>query len=185
MERRSRFAEAKARAVMIGDVPVRQRPSPLARRFQQICTAAVARALEGEEMTPIQYAAFPYLRDEPGLDQIGLAARIGIDRTNVGLLVDQLEARGLMERRVDDRDRRVWRLHLTAQGIRFQDRVRPATRRAQEEILSCLTDTERETLLSLLARVVQANDKLARPGLRRRKRLPRIESLANRSRQTA
>ena len=66
--------------------PILARPSSLARRFQQICAAAMAQCLAGRAPTPLQYAAFPFLRDEPGLDQIGLAARIGIDRTNVGLL---------------------------------------------------------------------------------------------------
>ena len=130
----------------------------------------MAQALVGEDLTPLQYAAFPYLRDEPGIDQIGLAARIGIDRTNVGLLVDHLEARGLVERRIDTADRRVRRLHLTSRGIEFQDRIRPITRGVQDQLLACLIPAEQETLLALLVRVIQANEELARPGLSRRKR---------------
>ena len=67
-----------------------------------------------EDLTPLQYAAFPFLREDPGLDQIGLAARIGVDRTNVGLLIDYLEARGFVERRIDSNDRRSRRLYLTS-----------------------------------------------------------------------
>lgn len=127
----------------------------------------------------MQYAAFPYLREEPGLDQIGLAARLGIDRTNVGLLIDQLEKRGLAERRVDSNDRRARRIHLTPLGIALQDRIRPVTTAAQAEILACLTATERQTLMALLARVIQANEEFARPGLgRRRRRSPTPEATA-------
>jgi DNA-binding MarR family transcriptional regulator len=86
------------------------------------------------------------------------------------LLIDQLEARGFVERRIDSNDRRARRLHLTSRGIRFHDRMRPITAGVQEQILACLTSAEQETLFALLVRVIQANEKLARPGLSRRKR---------------
>lgn len=172
---RLRAAEPGARAaspqaVMLGNVPIIPAPSALARRFQQVCAAAMAECLAEVGMTPLQYAAFPFLREEPGLDQAGLAARIGIDRTNAGLLVDHLEQRGFVERRIDSNDRRARRLYLTPRGVRFHDRVRPAAMKVQQQILGCLTAAERETLLALLMRVLQANEKLARPGLSRRNR---------------
>ena len=156
--------------VMLGAVPIYRAPSSLARRFQQICAAAMAECLAGDDLTPLQYAAFPFLRDEPGLDQIGLAARIGIDRTNVGLLIDHLEERGLVERRIDGNDRRLRRLHLTSRGVRFHDRIRSVAIETQQQILACLTAAEKETLFALLVRVIQANEKLAHPGLSRRRR---------------
>ena len=156
--------------IMLGPVPIVRAPSSLARRFQQICAAAMAQCLGGEDLTPLQYAAFPFLREDPGLDQIGLAARIGVDRTNVGLLIDYLEARGFVERRIDSNDRRARRLYLTSRGIRFHDRIRPLATEVQQQILACLTAAEKETLFALLVRVIQANEKLAHPGLSRRKR---------------
>jgi DNA-binding MarR family transcriptional regulator len=156
--------------IMLGAVPIHRAPSSLARRFQQICAASMAQCLAEEDLTPLQYAAFPFLRDEPGLDQIGLAARIGIDRTNVGLLIDHLEERGFVERRIDGNDRRLRRLHLTSHGIRFHDRIRSVAIETQHQILACLTAAEKETLFALLVRVIQANEKLAHPGLSRRKR---------------
>jgi DNA-binding MarR family transcriptional regulator len=162
---------------MLGAVPIQRAPSSLARRLQQICAAAMAQSLAEEDLTPLQYAAFPFLRDEPGLDQIGLALRIGIDRTNVGLLIDHLEARGFVERRFDSSDRRVRRLHLTSRGIRFHDRFRPIAIEVQQQILACLTPAEKETLFALLVRVIQANEKLAHPGLSRRKRQTRSSNV--------
>ena len=164
---------ARSQTIMLGAVPIQRAPSSLARRLQQICAAAMAQCLAMEDLTPLQYAAFPFLREEPGLDQIGLAQRIGIDRTNVGLLVDHLEARGFVERRLDRNDRRVRRLYLTSRGIRFHDRIRPGAIEVQQQILACLTAAEKETLFALLVRVIQANERLAHPGLGRRKRQPR------------
>src|SRR6516225_7027722 len=84
--------------VLVGAVPVRPVPSPLARRFNQVCLTAMAEALRPEDLTPLQYAVVAYLRDEPHIDQKGLAARLAVDRTNAGLLVDQLEDRGIVQR---------------------------------------------------------------------------------------
>jgi len=42
-------------------IPVRLAPMPLARRFLQICTTAMAESLEGEELTPLQYGVLAYV----------------------------------------------------------------------------------------------------------------------------
>src|SRR5260370_41164151 len=83
-----------------GGAPIRRAPVALARRFLQICTAVVAETLREEDLTPLQFAVLANLGG-PDVDQIGLAARIGVDRNTVGVLVDQLESRGLIKRRVD------------------------------------------------------------------------------------
>src|ERR1700680_1848590 len=82
-------------------IPVRRVPMSLARRFFQICTAVSAETLAATDLTPQQYAVLAYLSDAPDIDQVGLAARLGVDRTNAGLLVDQLEDKGLVSRRVN------------------------------------------------------------------------------------
>jgi hypothetical protein len=62
---------------------VRRAPFPLARRFLQICTAAVAEPLAREDLVPLDMGVLAYLNrqnGEPNIDQISLAARLGIDR---------------------------------------------------------------------------------------------------------
>src|SRR5688572_1753323 len=110
-------------------IPMRIAPMPLARRFLQICTTAMAESLEGSDLTPLQYGVLIYVAGEPGVDQIGLAARVGVDRTNVGLLVDQLEARGLLVRRVSETDRRVRKLSVTPAGATLIKPVAPRVHR--------------------------------------------------------
>ena len=44
---------------------------------------------------------------EPGLDQNALAARLGVDRSHVTLLVEEPAARGLIERRLSASGRRM------------------------------------------------------------------------------
>jgi DNA-binding MarR family transcriptional regulator len=153
--------------------PVHRVPMALARRFFQICTAATAAALEGCDLTPLEWGIIRYLNrvnGEPNIDQAGLAARIGIDRNTTSQLVERLERKGLLERRVNGDDRRARMLRLTARGEKLHAQIIPKTYGGQMHILDVLKPAEREVLLDLLIRVIEGNRVLARPGAGRRKR---------------
>src|SRR5262249_37506330 len=98
------------------------------------------------------------------------AARIGIDRNNVGVILTELEGRGLVERRVDPDDQRARRLYLTPKGEKLLAQLRPRNLAANERVLAPLSPSERELFLNLLVRIIQANAIYARPGAGRRKR---------------
>jgi DNA-binding MarR family transcriptional regulator len=119
--------------------------------------------------TPSQYAAVAVLEDFSGIDQRRLATFMGLDRTNVGQLIDQLEAKGLVERRVNGADRRARELYLTAEGKRIRRRLRPKMVAAQARVLAPLVPAEQDMLIELLIRVIRANEVNARPGAGRRK----------------
>jgi DNA-binding MarR family transcriptional regulator len=155
-------------------VPIRRVPIALARRLFQICTAVAAEALVPTDLTPLEYAVIAYLSEEPDIDQAGLAARLGIDRTSTGLLLDQLEAKGLVSRRVNGADRRARLSRLTVLGTSMFKRLGPKARAAQKKILATLTAREEKLLINLLVRVIQANKSYARPGAGRRKRVVRL-----------
>ena len=88
-------------------------PFALARRFQLICNTVLAELLADEEVTvPLAYHALALVEDFPGIDQRRLAALTGVDRTHVGQIVDDLEARGFIERRVSGVDRRARELRV-------------------------------------------------------------------------
>jgi DNA-binding MarR family transcriptional regulator len=154
-------------------VPVRRTATSLARRFYQICIAMVADSLAEANLTPLQMGVLAYLNKqtgEPGIDQAGLAARLGIDRNNTGVIVGELERRGLLERRVSDVDQRAKVLRLTTTGEKLYQKLLPANFAANERILAPLNPRERELLRDFLIRVIQGNAAYARPGAGRRKR---------------
>jgi len=64
-------------------------------------------------MTRAQWVILKRLDRTPGLSQNELASILEVEPITVGRLIDRLEARGLVERRDDPKDRRVHRLHLT------------------------------------------------------------------------
>jgi DNA-binding MarR family transcriptional regulator len=58
-----------------------------------------------------EFSTLAILARNPGLTQRELAQRLDVEPITVARLLDRLAARGLVERRPDPRDRRVWRLH--------------------------------------------------------------------------
>jgi DNA-binding MarR family transcriptional regulator len=159
-----------------GTPPVRRVATSLARRFYQICIAISAESVADAGLTPLQYSVLSHLNKrngEPGIDQIGLAGRLGIDRNSVGQLVEQLQKQGLLERRVNGADRRARVLQLTPKGEQLHTRLRPKNIAANERILGPLTPSERELLLDVLVRVIKEHAAYARPGAGRRKRSTR------------
>ena len=63
-------------------------------------------------MTRAQWAILIWLERQPGISQKELAELLEVEPITVARLVDRLEGRGMVERRPDPRDRRIWRLHL-------------------------------------------------------------------------
>lgn len=63
-------------------------------------------------LTRAQWFILSRLERSPGLSQKELAEIIEVEPITVGRLIDRLEGCGMVERRADPDDRRIWRLHL-------------------------------------------------------------------------
>jgi DNA-binding MarR family transcriptional regulator len=153
--------------------PVRRAPTPLARRFCQMCMGMQAEWLAAAGLTALEYGALATLnRDdgEPGIDQKSLALRLGVDRSHVTLLVEGLAAKELVEQRVNSADRRARQLFLTRKAERLYARVRSGTRAVNARVLEPLSRQERDLFIDMLIRMIAANGSYAKPGLGRRKR---------------
>ncbi len=65
-------------------------------------------------LTRAQWVILFWLDRQPGLSQKELAEILEVEPITVARLIDRLEEHGMVERRADPGDRRVWRLHLLA-----------------------------------------------------------------------
>lgn len=88
-----------------------------------------------------------------GLSQQALGELIGLNSTRMVFLVDELEQRGLVERRRNAADRRSYALYLTPQGRDTLQQIQAVGSRHQDEIGASLTQAERSQLASLLRRL--------------------------------
>ena len=91
--------------------------------------------------------------DEP-IAMSALAERLFCDASNVTGLVDRLEARGLVERRSSEHDRRVKALTLTAAGVALRDQVL-AVMSEPPEAIAALPPADQRALRDILARAVE------------------------------
>ena len=96
--------------------PLSQRPGFLIRRLHQILVALFHEACGAFEITPLQYSLLSALAVRKTADQTTLAADIALDRTTTTGALKRLAARNLVERAIDDEDRRARLCRLTPAG---------------------------------------------------------------------
>lgn len=85
--------------------------------------------------------------------QGALAQHLGVDRTAMTYLLDDLEAAGFVERRPDPADRRARRVALTAAGSARLRELKAGLRHVEDALLGPLDDEERAALRVLLRRL--------------------------------
>jgi DNA-binding MarR family transcriptional regulator len=91
--------------------------------------------------------------------QSTLAQRLGVDRTVMTYLIDDLEKAGLVERKPDPADRRNRQILATEQGQALWTDVGERLQYAEDQVLGMLAQDERETFRALLRRVAaRANE---------------------------
>ena len=142
-----------------------ERPGYLIRRLHQIHVALFLEEC-GADVTPVQYGVMTVLFNQPGMDQISLAAEVGIDRTNVADVVRRLESRGLVSRGPHPEDRRAKLVSLAVKGRQLTQRMFPAMQRAQDRLVEVLSETERARFMATLERLIEANNAYGRALLR-------------------
>ena len=92
--------------------------------------------------------------DQPS--QLALAAFLGIDRTVMTYLIDDLVQAGLVERQLNPADRRQRKVVATAQGRRALKDLQQRVREAEDAVLGTLDAGERDAFRSMLRRVACA-----------------------------
>jgi DNA-binding MarR family transcriptional regulator len=123
------------------------------RSYLRAANAAVADVPGGPRGYQVLSAA---ARGETG-SQLALAQLLGVDRTVMTYLIDDLEKAGLVARKPDPADRRARRLELTDAGRERLCDLERRLREVEEHLLGPLDPTERQTLRVLLHRVATDN----------------------------
>jgi len=96
----------------------------LVRTFSRV-QRVIVQTLAAQDVTLPQFDLLATLRFSDGVTQQELAERLLVTKGNVCGLIDRLEKLGWVERRPDDHDGRVNRLHLTSRGRRKVEAVLP------------------------------------------------------------
>ena len=86
-------------------------------------------------------------------NQAAVAEQLGIDRTVMTYLVDDLEKAGLAARRPDPTDRRARQVVLTSKGRKAYDKAAAEIAEVEQRLLGALSDEEQQLFRTLLGRL--------------------------------
>jgi len=92
-------------------------------RACQLMQQALTRALAPLDIKPPHLDILVNLYRFEGISQQELARKLLVGRSNMSMLLPQMEKRGLLERRADQRDKRVLRLFLTPEGKKISEQA--------------------------------------------------------------
>tara|TARA_R110000787_G_scaffold9400_2_gene32861 strand:+ start:264 stop:794 length:531 start_codon:yes stop_codon:yes gene_type:complete len=144
------------------------RPGFLIRRLHQLHVSIFLEECKSFDVTPVQYAVLSVLYRGDALDQVSVAAEVGIDRNNAADVLRRLERRGFVDRVASDRDRRAKLTRITAAGRRFVEEAHAAMVAAQDRFTASLSPRDRQRLMDLLQKVMLDNNDAGRAPLRTR-----------------
>jgi len=143
--------------------PLADRLGYLLKHAQQSFAEAGAHALAPLGITGRQLAVLAVLGDAEPLSQLAAAGRLGVDRTTMVQLVDELEDKGLVERRRSPEDRRKNIVELTPLGQDTLRRGNEIHQASEERFLADLTPVETELFIRILRRLNGIDDEPAEP----------------------
>ncbi|MBZ4396127.1 MarR family transcriptional regulator [Myxococcus sp. MISCRS1] len=106
------------------------------------------------ELSPVQAHVVRQLGEGP-LAMSTLANYLSCDASNVTGLVDRMEARGLVERRSSEQDRRVKMLVLTEAGVALRERLLERLAEPPEPI-AALSDEDLRALRDIMRRALRS-----------------------------
>jgi DNA-binding MarR family transcriptional regulator len=138
------------------DAPVTEFAGQLFFRLWRATHMHTAEVLGSVGLTPALFALLNVIGAREGAIQQELGAALGIDRSTMVSLIDQLESAGLARRRPSATDRRAREIALTPKGRRRLQQARGLISQVEDEVLAGLTAEERRELLSLLRRALDS-----------------------------
>ncbi|PPA70427.1 MarR family winged helix-turn-helix transcriptional regulator [Jeotgalibacillus proteolyticus] len=105
------------------------------------------------ELTKGQYLYLVRIGENPGIIQEKLAEMIKVDRTTAARAIKQLEMKGFIERKDDDRNKKIKKLYLTEKGEELFPIIKRENEHSNQVALAGLSEHDAEALFDLLQKV--------------------------------
>ncbi len=116
--------------------------------------------IEGSSLTLAQSRALVHISRQEGIRQVDLAEVLEVQPITLARLIDQLARAGVVERRLDPADRRVFRLFLTPAAAPQLTAIHQVADAIRDQALRNLTALEAEMIQQALRKM---RDNLANP----------------------
>jgi DNA-binding MarR family transcriptional regulator len=153
-----RYPSAMDEDLSLDKLPIalQQRPGqtgPLLELISRRVRGEAESEIEAFDLRPRHVVALTLLQLLGAQSQSDLAEALRVDRTNLVGLLNDLEAKDLIERRRSPKDRRRHTVSLTASGTRRLAELEHALAGAEQRVLAVLDSDQRATLRGLLERL--------------------------------
>ncbi|MDR1797574.1 MAG: MarR family transcriptional regulator [Clostridiales Family XIII bacterium] len=102
------------------------------------------------DITPGQYGVLNYLWENGDATPKDLAAALALENSTVSGVLDRMQKKGLIDRRIDEEDRRSVRIALTPKGAALKKDVLQAIEEMNEAVLGAFDKKTAQTLLAAL-----------------------------------
>jgi DNA-binding MarR family transcriptional regulator len=122
--------------------------------------AAKERAMDVFEqtgLTPYHYAVLLSLAEDSHETQGALADALGYDRGQMVGMLDELEERGLVERRRDPADRRRQLVSATPAGLEELTRLQALSKKLDDELFGPISEQDRKQLHDVLLQLAEVH----------------------------
>jgi len=135
---------------------------PLLRQVWFNLNKTFRRRIAHLNITPDQFTTLRWISEKSteGLIQRQLVELMSSDPNTIVSILKRLEAADLVERKQLPDDRRVYQLSLTPKGKTVLAQALPLSLDLQEEVLSLLSDKQRNDLSNSLNTLIKATEKL-------------------------
>lgn len=125
-------------------------------RAEKAVVAALSKALQPLDLKIAQLDMLMNLYRHPGMSQHDLARRLLVGRSNITMLLPQLETRGLVTRENDAKDKRVMRLTLTDSGEGLLMEALRVYTTLIERVMAQSTPAECDRMGAMMLRITEA-----------------------------
>lgn len=104
------------------------------------------------------FSCLSVIVDNPGIAPSGVAEMLRMERSNIVVILDELETRELISRTQMKTDRRRFELKATVRGRRLHDKMATAIYEAEAKCMRDLAPEEQQMFVSLLNRIEASED---------------------------
>lgn len=107
-------------------------------------------------VTRPQWRVLALLKRFDGSTQVTIADMLEVEPITLGRMIDRLQDAELVERRADPKDRRAWRLHLTAKGLAKIKELQPTASAMFVDALQGISENKQADLEDML-NIIRSN----------------------------
>ncbi len=125
-------------------------------RAEKAVVGALTRALAPLDLKLAQLDMLMNLYRHPGMSQHDLARKLLVGRSNITMLLPQMETRGLLRRENDVKDKRIMRLTLTEDGEKLLMEALHIYTELIERVMAQSSPAECDKMGAMMLRISEA-----------------------------